>query len=360
MKRIKLIAFFTVITLLASCKSAKYKNLDKGLYADIETEKGDILCQLYFEDTPLTVASFVSLAEGTNLKVSDSLKGKNFYDGLTFHRVMKDFMIQGGDPSGTGRGGPGYRFEDEFPKDSLSKLKYRHDGAGVLSMANSGKGTGTNGSQFFITHEPTPWLDGVHTVFGKVTYGQEVVDSIAKGDVIKSISIIRVGSEAKDFDAAKVFTVEYKKSIIAKKKRIENLKIQKKLRYEKFLKDKEIFQKKQGIDKATKTPSGLHILNLKKGKGKKFSENVQTTIHYTMLLADGKLIQSTVGKDPYTFILSEKPMIPGVKEAILKMREGGKVRLFIPYYLGYGERAYGPFPAKSDLVFELEITKIGK
>ncbi|NVK51607.1 MAG: peptidylprolyl isomerase [Flavobacteriaceae bacterium] len=360
MKGTKLILLFVAAVFIASCKLAKYKDLGDGLYADIETDKGAILCQLYFEDTPLTVANFVSLAEGTNPKVSDSLKGRKFFDGLKFHRVLKDFMIQAGDPSATGRGGPGYHFEDEYPKDSLGKLKYRHDAAGVLSMANGGKGTGTNGSQFFITHKPTPWLDGIHTVFGKVTHGQEVVDSIAQNDLITSITIIRNGRKANNFDATKVFTEEYEKSILAKKKRIENLKLQEQQRYEKFLKDKEVFEKAQGIGKATKTASGLHILTLKKGTGKKFSENQKTTIHYTMSLADGKLIQSTVGKDPYTFILSQKPMIPGVKEAILKMREGGKVRLFIPYYLGYGDRPYGPFPAKSDLVFELEITKIEK
>ena len=353
--------FFIVIVLIAvSCKPAKYADLEKGLYADIETSRGDILCKLYFEDTPLTISSFVSLAEGTNPNVSDSLKGRNFFDGLTFHRVMKDFMIQGGDPSASGKGGPGYRFEDEFPKDSLGNLKYTHKGPGVLSMANGGKGTGTNGSQFFITHKKTPWLDGVHTVFGEVTYGQSVVDSIDQGDLINHIRFIRIGHKAKGFDAAKVFVKELSNSKIAKQKRLEDAKKAEELRYEKFVADCKVFQAEQGIAGAKKSTSGLQILTLKKGKGKKFSETKPTTIHYTMSLGDGKQIQSTVGRDPFTFTMSKQPMIAGVKEAITNMREGGKVRLFIPYYLGYGERAYGPFPAKSDLVFELEITKVGK
>lgn len=350
--------FVAAILLVASCKPAKYADLDNGLYADIETDKGDILCKLYFEDTPLTIANFVSLAEGTNPNVTDSVKGKKFYDGLTFHRVLKDFMIQGGDPLANGTGGPGYKFEDEFPKDSLGKLKYSHIGAGVLSMANGGPGS--NGSQFFITHKDTPWLDGIHTIFGKVEYGLNVVDSIEKGDLIKHIKFIRIGHKASGFDAAKVFTEELKNSVIAKQKRLDDVKIAEEIRYKKYIADCKVFQAEQGIAKATKTDSGLQILTLKKGKGKKFSETKETTINYTISLADGRQIQTTVGRTPFVFTLSKQPMIAGVREAILKMRQGGKARLFIPYYLGYGERAYGPFPAKSDLVFELEITKVGK
>ena len=339
--------FVAAILLVAACKPAKYPDLKDGLYADIETNKGDILLKLYEEDVPLTVSSFVSLAEGDNPNVTDSLKGKKYYDGLTFHRVLKDFMIQGGDPLANGTGGPGYKFEDEFPKDSLGNLKYKHDAAGVLSMANGGPGT--NGSQFFITHKATPWLDGIHTVFGKVEKGQDVVNAIAQKDTIKKVSIIRVGNKAKGFDAGKVFTTEIENSVLAKQKRIEEAK-----------KAAAAFQKTQGIDDATKTASGLRILTLKKGKGKKFSLNIPATIHYNMMLATGKPIQSTFGGKPFTFTLSQQPMIAGVNEAIVNMVEGEKVRLFIPYNLGYGERAYGPFPEKSDLIFELEILKVGK
>lgn len=350
--------FVVAILLVAACKPAKYPDLKDGLYADVETNKGDIVLKLYHEDVPLAVSNFVSLAEGENPSVTDSLKGKKYYDGLLFHRVLKDFMIQGGDPLANGSGGPGYKFEDEFPRDSLGNLKYKHDAAGVLSMANGGPGS--NGSQFFITHKETPWLDGIHSIFGKVEMGQDIVNTIAQNDTIQKVTIIRVGSKAKGFDAAKVFETEMKNSVAAKQKRIEEAEKAEVSRYNKFLKDKEVFQKAQGIDKAKKTASGLHILTLKKGKGKKFSPTTQTTIHYNMLLADGKSIQSTFGRDPFTFTLSQQPMIPGVNEAILEMREGDKARLFIPYNLGYGDKAYGPFPAKSDLVFELEILKVGK
>jgi peptidyl-prolyl cis-trans isomerase A (cyclophilin A) len=350
--------FVAAILLVVSCKPAKYPDLKDGLYADIETNKGAIVLKLYQEDVPLAVSNFVTLAEGNNPKVSDSLKGEKYYDGLIFHRVLKDFMIQSGDPLGNGTGGPGYFFEDEFPRDSLGNLKYKHDAAGILSMANGGPGM--NGSQFFITHKETPWLDGVHSIFGKVEIGQDIVNAIEVKDTIKHVTILRVGRKAKGFDAVKVFETEMKNSVAAKQKRVEEAKKAEVARYTQFLKDKEVYQKGQGVDKATKTASGLRILTLKKGRGKKFSATTPTTIHYNMLLANGKSIQSTYGRDAFTFTLSQQPMIAGVNEAILKMRQGGKVRLFIPYNLGYGDKAYGPFPAKSDLVFELEIVKVGK
>ena len=352
------IFFVAAVLLVVACKPAKYPDLNDGLYADIETNKGDILISLYPEDVPLAVSNFISLAEGENPMVSDSFKGKKYYDGLTFHRVLKNFMIQGGDPLANGSGGPGYKFEDEFPTDSSGGLKYKHDKAGVVSMANGGPGS--NGSQFFITHKDTPWLDGIHSVFGKVEKGQDIVNAVAEKDTIMHISIIRVGSKAKGFDAVKVFETEMEKSSIAKKQRIEKAQKEEVIRYNKFLKDKEVYQKTQGIAKAKKTASGLQVLTLKKGRGKKFSATIPTTMHYTMSLADGKPIQTTVGREPFTFVLSQQPMIPGVNEVIVNMREGDKLRLFIPYNLGYGERAYGPFPAKSDLIFELEIIKVGK
>lgn len=165
------------------------QDLKDGLYAQFDTNKGQIIAILYYKQVPITIINFAGLAQGTI--ASDQSSSKKYYDGLIFHRVIKDFMIQGGDPKGTGRGGPGYQFPDEF----VDELK--HDSPGILSMANAGPGT--NGSQFFITHKATPWLDNKHTVFGKVIKGQDVVNKIEKGDKINTLSIIRIGEDAKAF-----------------------------------------------------------------------------------------------------------------------------------------------------------------
>jgi peptidyl-prolyl cis-trans isomerase A (cyclophilin A) len=195
MKRLLLLFVVVQLALPAWAQKNAKPKLEKGMYAEMNTSKGTILLQLEFQKTPLTVANFVGLSEG-KIK-NDAKNGVPFYNGLKFHRVIKDFMIQGGDPEGTGRGGPGYRFKDEI----VPELK--HDKEGILSMANAGPGT--NGSQFFITHKATPWLDGKHTVFGHVVQGQEVVNAIAQGDEIVSVKIIRKGKEAKKFKADKVF-----------------------------------------------------------------------------------------------------------------------------------------------------------
>lgn len=180
----------------AQSDKKKYKHLPDGLYAEVQTTKGNILLFLEFQKTPLTVANFVGLAEG---KIQNTAKplGTPYYDSLKFHRVIADFMIQGGDPSGNGSGGPGYSFKDEFHSD------LRHTGPGILSMANAGKFT--NGSQFFITHKETSWLDNKHAVFGHVVEGQDVVNSIAQGDMINHIKIIRKGKAVKKYDPAAIF-----------------------------------------------------------------------------------------------------------------------------------------------------------
>jgi peptidyl-prolyl cis-trans isomerase A (cyclophilin A) len=190
--------FFVLVAALSfqSCNLSKKLVKEEGLYANIKTNKGDILLYLEFEKTPLAVANFVGLAEGV-IPNDAKKEGEPYYNGIVFHRVIKDFMIQTGDPSGTGRGGPGYRFKDEFHSD------LKHDKAGILSMANAGPGT--NGSQFFITHKKTAWLDNKHTVFGHVISGQDVVDNIEQGDKIVEVEIIRNGKKAKKFDALKTF-----------------------------------------------------------------------------------------------------------------------------------------------------------
>jgi peptidyl-prolyl cis-trans isomerase B (cyclophilin B) len=166
-KRTILLAAFT---LAIAALPAQSEESMKDIRIIVKTDKGDIEGVLYPSKAPVTVANFLNLAK------------RGYYDGLKFHRVIPDFMVQGGDPTGTGSGGPGYRFEDECTPE------LKHDKPGIFSMANAGPGT--NGSQFFITHVPTAWLDGKHTVFGSVTKGQDIVNAVTQGDKIKSIEIL--------------------------------------------------------------------------------------------------------------------------------------------------------------------------
>lgn len=335
-----------ILMAFTSCKSVKYSDLKDGLYAEIETTKGTILLQLNYDKTPFTVANFVSLAEGSNTYVNDSLKGKRFYDGLKFHRVIKDFMIQGGDYLGTGEGGPGYSFSDEFPTDSLSNLLFKHDKAGVLSMANAGPQT--NGSQFFITHKDTPWLDGKHTVFGQVVIGQEVVNAIEQNDLIKKVKIIKVGKDAKKFEAVKVFDNHMKKYLAEQR--------QKEIQLEK---QKAEFLSKMGESSAKQLQSGLKILIKQEGKGKQVQNGLKVQVHYSGYFVDGKIFDSSVSRGiPFEFIPGVDPMIAGWTEGIPMLREGTKAVFFIPYYLAYGEMGRQGIPPKSDLIFEIEIMKV--
>lgn len=330
-----------------------------GLFAEIETNKGKIVVQLEFEKTPITVANFVALAEGKNPMVNEKFKGKPFYDGLKFHRVIADFMIQGGDPDGNGSGGPGYKFKDEF----VPTLK--HSGPGILSMANSGPAT--NGSQFFITHKETSWLDGRHTVFGHVVSGQDVVNKIAQDDKIIKVTIIRKGANAKKFDAAKVF-----------KQSVENqIKEQKELEA-KAMKIKADKVATFTLEKAsaTKTESGLLYKIVKAGTGKKPEAGSTIYVNYAGYFEDGTLFDSSYedvnkaygkwneqraaqnGYQPFPFQAGRKDgLIPGFLEGIEKMNLGDKAILFIPSNLGYGAQgAGGVIPPNSNLVFELEIS----
>ncbi|HBK83382.1 MAG TPA: peptidylprolyl isomerase, partial [Flavobacterium sp.] len=313
--------------------------------------------QLEYQKAPITVANFVSLAEGTNPFVEEKFKGKPYYNGLKFHRVIPDFMIQGGDPLGTGSGGPGYKFKDEF------EPTLKHSKGGILSMANSGPAT--NGSQFFITHKETPWLDNKHSVFGNVVSGMEVVNAIKQDDQILEISIIKNGEEAKKFDAKKVFTDYYGK-------------INEEAKAAKVISDKAAKSKKVQLDKikkkAIKTSSGLEYAFITKGNGVKPEPSKKVFIHYAGYLEDGTLFDSsheniakaygkydknraeTYGYKPFPFEYGKKDgLIPGFIEGLQQMKIGDKIVMFIPYKLGYGDNGAGPIPPKSNLVFEVEL-----
>lgn len=310
------------------------KNLSDGLYAIINTEKGDITLNLEFEKTPMTVMNFVGLAEGV-LNRED--EGTPFYDGLNFHRVIDNFMIQGGCPLGTGTGGPGYKFPDEFDSS------LRHSGPGVLSMANAGPGT--NGSQFFITHVETPWLDDKHTVFGKVVEGLDVVNSIAQGDKINKVTIERVGDAAEGF-------------IVSREKFEELIQNADKVRLEKIKKERAGVLKaiKKAYPTAKETESGLMYVVKKEGD-KKESPKMGTTVtvHYEGKLLDGKVFDSSRARGvPAQFRIGT--VIEGWNEALQTMTKGEERTLIIPPELGYGAQGYpGVIPPNAYLIFNVEL-----
>ena len=310
--------------------------MQEGIYARFTTSKGQILVQLTHDKTPGTVGNFVALAEG-DLENSAKPQGTPYYDGLKFHRVIADFMIQGGCPLGTGTGDPGYKFDDEF----LSELK--HDGPGVLSMANAGPGT--NGSQFFITHTATPWLDGKHTVFGKVVEGQDVVDAIAQDDVIETLAIERVGDAAQNWNAVEAFRVFEN----ARAKREEEAKKTAQEALDKLA---------AGFDQ---TDSGLRYKIIQKGSGAQAEKGKSVSVHYEGSLDNGQVFDSSYRrKDPITFTLGIGQVIQGWDEGIALLKEGDKARFVIPSYLGYGERgAGGVIPPNATLVFDVELVKVG-
>ncbi|TDS57515.1 peptidylprolyl isomerase [Myroides indicus] len=346
----------SLVALVSSCTSQK-SDLPDGLYADIKTSKGNIIVELEYKKAPVTVANFVSLAEGKNPFVDEQYKNKPYYDGIKFHRVVNDFVIQAGDPTGTGAGGPGYVFKDEFDP-SLG-----HDKEGTLSMANSGPFT--NGSQFFITHKPTPSLDNRHSVFGYTVKGMEVVNQIEQGDLIENIKIIRQGKEAKKFDAAKVFKNYFEEEAKAKKEQEEK---QAKIQKEYASKFEELKAK------ATKTSSGLSYVITEKGNGEAPNIGQDIYVDYSGFFENGTMFDSSneqLSKDfdiynpqraaakqyiPIPFKFGAKTgLIPGFIEGIEQMKIGDKAIIFIPAHLAYGERGAGPIPPNTDLVFELEI-----
>ena len=371
MRQMNLIALLSAMFVFFSCNSQKkaYKDLGDGLFADIETTKGHIVVKLNYKEVPTTVANFVTLAEGKNNFVKVEYKGKPFYNGTIFHRVIDGFMIQGGDPTGTGMGDPGYRFEDEF----VPSLK--HSKKGILSMANSGPNT--NGSQFFITEVATDWLNFRHTIFGQVIQGEDVISKITSVKtgaqdrpvdpvVIKKVEIIRVGKDAQKWDAPKVFDA-FMKEQNAKAQKLESQK------------EKNLAVMAEQEAKAVAQPSGIKILKLKEGNGVKPQIGSDVLVNYAgFLRATGDLFDTNIaeiakendaydaaraadpqyGYIPYAWKYSpEVGLIAGFKEALLSMKVGDRIRVFIPSALAYGKQGFGNgvIPPDADLMFEIEI-----
>ena len=303
-----------------------------GIYANIITKKGNIKIKLEYIKAPITVANFVNLVEG-KIKSNKKYNGTPFYDGLIFHRVINDFMIQGGCPEGKGTGGPGFKFDDEFHED------LKHDKPGTLSMANSGPNT--NGSQFFITHNATNWLDGKHSVFGYVVSGQEIVDQIQNNDKIQSISIEKIGKLAIKWDSVKVFDDYFKNKEIEKDK-IKKLELDK------------IISITKGMEK---TKSGLFHLIENKGNNDFPSIGSTVSVHYTGKLVDGTIFDSSYQRNnPISSVLGKGQVIEAWDEGLLKIAKGGSGKFVIPSNLAYGENgAGGIIPPNSTLIFDLEL-----
>ena len=308
--------------------------MENGLYAKFNTPKGEIVVKLHHDKTPGTVGNFVALAEGKQPNEAKA-EGEAYYNGLKFHRVIPDFMIQGGDPKGTGSGGPGYNFDDEIHPD------LKHDKPGILSMANAGPGT--NGSQFFITHVETPWLDGKHTVFGEVVKGQDVVNAISQGDKMDAVVIERVGEEAENFDGAAAFATFNAE----------------KAKREEEAKQREAAEMAKLTEGFTKTDSGLYYKITKKGKGKAAEQGRPVKVHYRGKLTDGTVFDSSFErKQPIEFPVGIGQVIAGWDEGILLLAEGDEATFVIPSHLGYGERgAGGVIPPNATLIFDVELVK---
>ena len=369
----KFIIFFLACSMIFACDNNN-KDLDDGLYAEFNTSMGTMLIKLSYEKTPVTVANFVALAEGNHPKVDNDFKGIKYYNGIIFHRVIDNFMIQGGDPKGDGTGGPGYKFLDEFHET------LKHDKPGVLSMANSGPGT--NGSQFFITEVPTPHLDFKHSVFGHVVRGIEVQDAISnvetsvgnrpvKDVIINRVNIIRIGNDAKQFDAVKTWNEMEPKLFIT-----QQIEEEKKMRridsFAKIEKEKNLNFK----SKAKKIKSGLEIFYIKKGKGIKPKKGDEISFYYEGYLASNGLLFGTNRMEimqnygmysaeeeakgwyePSKVIFSnEMQLIEGFKQVLMIMNVGDKIYAYIPSKMAYKDRAMGNrIPPNSDLEFIIEL-----
>lgn len=361
------LALIPILLTLINCKTLEidketYKSLPDGLYANMQTSKGDLIVKFDDKDAPVTVANFVGLAEG---KIENKVKAAKvpYYDGTIFHRVIKDFMIQGGDPQGTGAGDPGYKFDDE-------KNELKHTGKGILSMANSGPNT--NGSQFFITEVATPWLDGRHTIFGKVVKGHDVIDTIANVEkgaqdkpkediVLQKVSIFSKGDAYKKYDAAKIFNegkgkIQENNKAILDKIEADRLK---KLKDFQDNQDKLVNEMKAGM---TPTSSGLFYKITKKTDGAAPQVGGNVAVHYAGKLVDGAEFDNSFKRgEPIEIPIGVGQVIKGWDEGILLMKQGETATLLIPPTLGYGERgAGGVIPANAWLVFDVELVSVGK
>ena len=372
-----------VLLVTAVACNDKYPDLEDGLYAEIITNHGTMVVQLEYQKAPITVANFISLAEGTNTLVDSMHIGKKYYNGLTFHRIINEFMIQGGDPTGTGSGSPGYKFNNEISED------LKHDKVGTLAMANSGPNT--NGSQFYITEVATPFLDGAYNVFGYLVVGEDVLHTLSDvkttqpGDkpvdpvIMEEVNIIRKGKDAKNFDAPSVFKNHFADSEKVEKERLSKLEEEQKIRDEKS--NAAATDMKPAIEsyegKSKTLASGLKMYNITKGTGAKPKNGETVMLNYEGYFTDGRLFDSNVKsvEEHYGMFNPQKDeaemykpmpmpispdaqMIPGFKEAVNQMQVGDKSFFFLPSHLAYGERGNRGIPPNTDLIFIIDMVEI--
>ncbi len=339
--------YLLLLFAFTSCAAAKnelIKDLPEGLYAIIDLEKGSIVLELFYKEVPMTVSSFVGLAMG-KFAIKTDRKG-NFFAGLTFHRVVKDFVAQGGDPNGNGTGGPGYSFNDEI----VDSFKFSSEG--ILAMANSG--TNSNGSQFFITLGKTPWLEGKHTIFGKVAKNMDVVKSIKEGDTMLSVKIIPKGNDPAQF----IKNISWKTFSTLIEKKQKELKEKLKVKKNKIIAE---------LEKASykKTQEGIYYKVISKKKGKdtlaKKGDTIQTQ-YELRIYGNNEIIDSSYKrKEPLTIVLGSNQIIQGWEIILQKIPKGAKWSVVIPPELGYGNREVGNvIPAYSFLHFTIELESISK
>lgn len=328
----KIFAFSALALMLISCD--RYKDLPDGIYASIQPEKGkEILVRLYYKEVPMTTGNFVALAEGTMQgQIDPAYKGKRFYDSLTFHRVEPGFVIQSGDPTGTGAGDPGYF----FPVEPVDTIKHA---PGVIAMANANPTT--NGSQFYITMGETPHLDGGRfTVFGRMVRPEEDmerVEAIRQGDRIKRVEIIRKGAEAQQWDAYKAFEENLPKVQAAYQARVQEA-------LDAFFKDAQV------------TKSGLKIVTVEKGQGRPYRKGQTARVEYVGKFEDGTMFDSSSFQgEPLQFVVGSGRVIKGMDEAVSLLPAGSKAVVWIPSELAYGDRDMGRIKPNTNLIFELHV-----